>query len=95
MYCSTCGNYATVDKCRIISKREGTWRCSQCRVKITQLYRGFGSWPTAEFNALSEKEKQELFQKTSANGLEVANHEQKRRERTEEKEDTFDEKGDF
>ena len=96
VYCSTCGNYATIEKCRIISKREGTWRCSQCRVKITQLYRGFGSWPTAEFNALSDKEKQEFFKKTSAtNGHELVNQAKKILLRTEEKEDYFDDKGEF
>ena len=62
---------------------------------MTQLYRGFGSWPTAEFDALSAKEKQEFFQKTSANGLEVVNQAKKILERTEEKEDYFDDQGSF
>ena len=95
VYCSTCGNYASFEKCRVLSKREGTWRCSQCRVKMTQLYRGFGSWPTAEFDALSAKEKQEFFQETSANGLEVVNQAKKILERTEEKEDYYDDQGSF
>ncbi len=94
VYCSTCGNHATIEKCRMLSRREGTWRCSQRRVKITQLYRGFGSWPTAELNALSDKEKQEFFKKTSAaNGLEVVNQARKILLRTEEKEDYVDDMG--
>ena len=61
VYCSTCGNQAALQLCRVVSKREGTWRCNKCRVKITTLFRGFGVWPSESFDRLSPALKQQFF----------------------------------
>ncbi len=47
--CYDCGGEVAKENARMASKNKQTWRCKGCRVKITQLYNRFGSWPPAEF----------------------------------------------
>ena len=61
VWCATCGSQCSYEHCRIISKREGTWRCGTCRVRITQLSRGFGTWPVDGFELIPEAEAQAFF----------------------------------
>ena len=61
VFCSTCGNMAVLSRTSILAKREGTWRCNKCRVKITALFRGFGTWPVHEFESISEEEQRKFF----------------------------------
>ncbi len=53
--CDSCERYSDFKKCRIISKRAGTWRCGLCGVKSAQLRRLYGSWPTGEFTLLPKE----------------------------------------
>ena len=53
--CDSCDRYSHFTKCRVISKRVGTWRCGSCGVKSAQLRRLFGSWPTGQFSLLSKE----------------------------------------
>ena len=61
VFCSTCGNMVSLSRTSILAKREGTWRCNKCRVKITALFRGFGTWPVHGFDTISEEEKRKFF----------------------------------
>ena len=38
-----------------------TWLCSKCEVKLTQLRRGFGSWPVEGFTKMSRHDQQAFF----------------------------------
>lgn len=60
IFCSTCGGQVQPDRVRLTSKKAGTWRCDVCSTRITQLHRGFGTWPPPGF-ALTEAEKMEFF----------------------------------
>ena len=60
--CFSCNRFEHFQRCRLVSKTHGrSWRCSGCHVKTTQLYRRFGSWPTAEFEALDEHTRQSFM----------------------------------
>jgi hypothetical protein len=60
--CLSCNRFEHFPRCRLLSKAHGrSWRCSGCHVKTTQLYRRFGSWPTAEFEALDEHTRQSFM----------------------------------
>ena len=61
VYCSTCGSECVISAVRVLSKREGSWRCCKCRCKITALYRGFGGWPSQGFTSLTDEEKQKFY----------------------------------
>ena len=61
VYCSTCGNECVISAVRVLSKREGSWRCCKCRCKITALYRGFGGWPSEGFTDLTSEEQQKFY----------------------------------
>ena len=61
VFCSTCGNMVSLSRTSILAKREGTWRCNKCRVKITSLFRGFGTWPVQGFDSIPEEEKRKFF----------------------------------
>ena len=61
VFCSTCGNMVSLSRTSILAKREGTWRCNKCRVKITALFRGFGTWPVHGFESIAEEEKRKFF----------------------------------
>ena len=62
-YCTTCGQYEPFENCRMLRKGDASWRCSGCKVKIVQLYRGYGSWPPASFASLTTEDQQSFFQK--------------------------------
>ena len=61
VYCSTCGSECVISAVRVLSKREGSWRCCKCRCKITALYRGFGGWPSEGFTSLTSEEQQKFY----------------------------------
>ena len=61
VFCSTCGQQVVATKCRLLSKRSGSWRCDGCNCKVVQLFRGFGTWPSAEFRGLPEADQQAFF----------------------------------
>ena len=61
VYCTTCGSECVISAVRVLSKREGSWRCCKCRCKITALYRGFGGWPSQGFTSLTDEEKQKFY----------------------------------
>ncbi len=51
--CCFCGNELVIEKfSRIMSKSQGTMSCKVCACKRVALWRGFGKWPTKEFQAL-------------------------------------------
>lgn len=66
VFCSSCGNQVTIQKCRILSKKARTWRCTVCDCKVTQLHRGFGHWPPQEFAALDPAQQQEFFRSVAS-----------------------------
>lgn len=61
LFCVTCGGQVSNVRCRLVSKRAGTWRCDQCAIRVVQLHRGFGCWPTETFKGLNKEEQQEFF----------------------------------
>ena len=77
-WCSDCGEEVEFDNARVRSKRKGTWHCKQCGVKLVQLYRGFGSWPPAEFEALHEELQQRFYNdvkhKHGDDAIKIAKH---------------------
>ena len=52
--CDCCGSYEIFNRCRVISKTKGTWRCPRCGSKTTMLRRVFGEWPTTAFALIPE-----------------------------------------
>ena len=54
VFCSNCHQFSTFQKCRVLSKVAGTWRCNACSTKCNQLRRIHGSWPTDQFLSLSK-----------------------------------------
>jgi len=61
LFCTTCGCPCTLDRCRIINKGIGTFRCLGCCTKITQLYREYGSWPNPQFAAIGEADQVQFY----------------------------------
>ena len=61
--CATCGGEVAPIHLRLLSKREGTWRCLQCKVKVVQIYREYGSYPPPAFGGIPEAHKQRFMQK--------------------------------
>jgi hypothetical protein len=52
--CDSCGRFVLYKRCRLIRKADALWRCGSCGVKHVQLRRAYGTWPTADFQRLSE-----------------------------------------
>lgn len=74
VFCSNCGQQVCLVKCRLLSKKAGTWRCDNCHTKITQLYRGFGEWPLKQFAGLPEEEQRTFFKGLSTStGVDAIN----------------------
>jgi len=67
VFCSSCGNMVLLRRTRLLSKTKGTWQCSECRVILTQLYRGFGPGG-GEFQKLSEEEQRDFFNSAAGAG---------------------------
>ena len=61
VFCSTCGNQVTLMKCRLLSKRAGTWRCDVCQCRIVQLHRGVGEWPPKQWANISPEDQKEFM----------------------------------
>ena len=40
------------------------WVCHKCEVKLSQLRKGFGTWPPSGFNKISKEEQQAFFRET-------------------------------
>ena len=59
--CGTCGSNVHVSRARCRSKMKQTWVCNKCEVQISQLRRGFGSWPVPGFNKISKEDQQAFF----------------------------------
>ena len=53
--CESCGQTVSFTACRIASKGRGSWKCSVCAVKTTQLRRALGAWPSAGFTSLPKE----------------------------------------
>jgi hypothetical protein len=58
--CCSCGSQCQLVKCRIMSKKAGTWRCNLCNTTHCQLWRIYGKFPK-EFERMPENEVQEFF----------------------------------
>jgi hypothetical protein len=54
VFCQNCKQFKSFQRCRVMSKHLGNWRCHTCSVKCVQLRRLHGSWPTEQFMSLSE-----------------------------------------
>ena len=61
VWCSSCGSQCEMQRCRVIAKKGGTWRCSSCNTKMVQLHRGFGTWPTVEWASVPPEQQQAFF----------------------------------
>ena len=48
--CHDCGGYVSKDNCRLTSKLKQQYRCKRCRVKVTQFYNYYGTWPPKSFS---------------------------------------------
>lgn len=59
--CASCGRFSEFVRCRVLSKRAGTWRCNSCNSKCATLYRRLGQWPISGFAALGVEEQMEFF----------------------------------
>ena len=59
--CGTCGSNVSLSRARCRSKTLQTWVCQKCEVKISQLRRGFGSWPVTGFTKISREDQQAFF----------------------------------
>ena len=57
IWCNWCGFPCDVALVRLRNKTKGWWRCNKCDVKVVQLHRGFGTWPTPEFDNLPNEAK--------------------------------------
>jgi len=53
--CGTCNEEAFEGKFQLRGKMSGRWKCGKCNVKLVQLHRIFGGWPTKEFKGFEEK----------------------------------------
>ena len=53
--CESCGQTVSFTACRIASKGRGSWKCSVCATKTSQLRRALGAWPSAEFTSLPKE----------------------------------------
>ena len=61
VWCSWCATPCRYQDCRLRSKQKGTWRCEKCNAKCTSLSRFFGTWPTPEFDMLTEEVQADFF----------------------------------
>ena len=53
--CESCGQSVSFTCCRIASKGRGSWTCSVCATKTSQLRRALGAWPSAGFTSLPKE----------------------------------------
>ena len=96
VFCSNCGQQVCLVKCRLLSKKAGTWRCDNCHTKITQLYRGFGEWPVKEFAGLPEEEQRTFFKGLSTStGVDAINKVKELISKTEQHERFYECGGEF
>ena len=51
--CDLCGRFEPLDRVRLRSKRQDTWRCSSCHSNCQTLRRIEGVWPSPSFRSLS------------------------------------------
>jgi hypothetical protein len=61
--CGTCNEEAFEGKFQLRGKRSGRWKCGKCTVKLVQLHRIFGGWPTKEFKGFEETAQFNFMQK--------------------------------
>ena len=61
LYCNDCGGQVDPLKARIQSKQKGTWRCSRCLTRFTQLHRAFGGWPPQGFASLTDEDRKQFY----------------------------------
>ena len=71
VFCTTCGSPCSYMKCRILSKRDGTWRCNSCRVRIVQLSRSFDQWPVPGFKHIPTEVSQKFFRDAADSSQEM------------------------
>ena len=55
--CCKCRQQVDPLKMRIIGKKGGTWQCSVCNTRYTQLHRKWGGWPSREFEKMWDEDK--------------------------------------
>ena len=67
--CESCQSFVNFQKCRVIGKQAGSFRCPSCHSKQQLLRKSFGSWPIPEFIALNTEAKHEFWQSTSSDRL--------------------------
>ena len=54
-WCGDCRMQCDISRAkRLMSKTKQTFRCDKCNTSHATLYRGFGRWPSQEFQGLSE-----------------------------------------
>ena len=56
--CGTCGPNVSLSRARCRSKMLQKWQCNKCEVTISQLRRGFGTWPSPGFSKISKEDQQ-------------------------------------
>jgi hypothetical protein len=95
VFCSTCGSQVVLAKTRLLSKTQGTWRCSRCAIKITQLHRGFGEWPNATFKNLSPEQQQAFFRTADGSGQKIVGMAKELLEKNEEHESYYQNGGEY
>eukprot|EP00929_Paragymnodinium_shiwhaense_P051772 TRINITY_DN25_c0_g1_i4.p1 TRINITY_DN25_c0_g1~~TRINITY_DN25_c0_g1_i4.p1 ORF type:complete len:616 (+),score=223.51 TRINITY_DN25_c0_g1_i4:65-1912(+) len=64
--CSWCGQAVQMEKVRCMSKASPVYKCDRCNVRLCQLHRAFGSWPSCEFRGLPAEVKTQFYKDLSA-----------------------------
>ena len=59
--CEMCGSACKLDRLRIASKKQGTYKCKQCLTRYSMLQRTLGSWPPPFWGSTTEEQKYQFW----------------------------------
>ena len=69
LICSLCGQEVEMERLRVKSKREQTFKCLTCDTRISQLRRLYGGWPSPEFaGRLNDASRKQFYVELHAKG---------------------------
>ena len=94
VFCGWCGNEVSLLRCSC--KGSSKYLCNVCQVKIVQLRRAVGQWPTNEFKELPEEQQQQFFQSiASCNQKDIKKAVEDILSKIERKEEYYEDEGKF
>ena len=56
-----CGSACKLDRLRIASKKQGTYKCKRCLTRYSMLQRTLGSWPPPFWGSTTEEQKYQFW----------------------------------